>query len=124
MPLYEFRRDDTGEVIERFFKTWRNVPRVLTSRNDPKKELTRGVRATRILSGTRKDRYGRGRQVLYGKWPIHSQALAYHPSQVNRKLKEHIGADIDADGCPILENPQHRRKVLRRVGAVDRSGFD
>jgi len=124
MPLYEFRRRDNGEVIERFFHTWRRAPRVLTARNDPKKDLPKGVRADRILSGRRKDRHGRGWQPLYGEWPIHSDALAYHPDQVTPELKEHIGADIDQDGRPILTDPQHRRKVLKAVGAVDRSGYN
>ena len=124
MPLYEYRRSDNGETVERFFLSWRNAPRVLTAKNDPARELPPGVRADRMLSGGLKDRHGRGRQPLYGKWPIHSDALAYHPNQVNRQLKEHIGADIDVDGRPILTDPQHRRKVLKAVGAVDRSGYD
>jgi len=124
MPLYEFKREDNGEVVERFFQSWRKAPRVLTAKNDPNRALPEGVTAKRILSGGLKDRHGRGSQPLYGKWPIHSDALAYHPNQVTRKLKEHIGADIDPDGRPILENPQHRRKVLKAVGAVDRSGYE
>jgi len=111
MPLHVFRRRDTGEEVERFYHSTERIPKVLTA------GLPKGVRADRIIA------FGRKHDALQGDWPVRSDALAYHPDQVTPELKKHLGCDIDPDGRPVLENPQHRRKVLRRVGAVDRSGY-
>lgn len=127
MAWHTFQRRDTGELLDRSFLITEKVPDVLTHESDPANipaegyepgsGLPEGVEADRIYVG------GGGRDAVSGKWPIHSDALAYHPNQVNRALKEHIGADIDGDGRPILTDPQHRRRVLKAVGAVDKSGY-
>lgn len=127
MAWHTFKRRDTGEEIDRSFLITGKVPDVLTHKNDPANipaegyaegsGLPEGVCADRIIT------FGRGHDALQGKWPIHSDALAYHPAQNTKELREHIGADIDADGRPVLENPAHRKRVLKRVGAIDRSGY-
>jgi NAD+--asparagine ADP-ribosyltransferase len=60
--------------------------------------------------------------------PIASEALAYHPKQIP-EAKEHfqklgIGdTEIDSTGRPVFRDRQHRRRVLRALGKIDRNSF-
>jgi len=56
-------------------------------------------------------------------WPLHSQALAVHPSQ--RKQYEEfadkngVGTTFDSRGCPVFESRGHRKRYCDLVGAKD-----
>ena len=60
--------------------------------------------------------------------PIESEALAYHPKQIEEAKayfkKIGIGdTQINSKGQPILRDRQHRRRVLRALGKIDRASF-
>lgn len=60
------------------------------------------------------------------RWPIHSESMAVHPSQ-REELRRHleecgVPTEIDADGCPVLTGPEHRRMVAEARGFYDRNG--
>lgn len=60
--------------------------------------------------------------------PIASEALAYHPKQIPeaKKYLEKMGVgdtQIDSTGRPIFRDRQHRRRVLRALGKIDRNSF-
>jgi len=119
MPLHCFRRRDNGQLVERFFHATETVPDVLTQGNDDasyKDRLPKGVKADReMVCGKR--------PAARGKWPIHSRALAFGPGRVTEAIRAEAGCDFDRDGCPVLESPAHRRKVLKRMGAVDQDAY-
>lgn len=55
--------------------------------------------------------------------PICSSALAIHPSQreeAKARNKRHgINVDYDAAGCPVLTDPNVRKKLMKLEGARD-----
>jgi hypothetical protein len=61
-------------------------------------------------------------------WPIHSDALGYHPKQIP-EAREHfkklgIGdTEIDKMGNPVLRDRMHRRRVLKALGRHDNNSF-
>lgn len=67
-----------------------------------------------------------GAEALCGWKPIHSDALAVHPSQVDEAVesakKKGVPTEFLPDGRPILRTRQHRRAYLRAYGYHDRSG--
>lgn len=60
------------------------------------------------------------------RWPIHSESMAVNPSQ-REELRRHleecgVPTEIDADGCPVLTDAAHRRRVAEARGFYDRNG--
>lgn len=62
----------------------------------------------------------------HARWPIHSDAMAVHPSQVAQAqaaLREHgVHTNYDAEGRPILESQSHRKRHAEALGFYDRNG--
>lgn len=60
-------------------------------------------------------------------WPIHSDALAYHPKQraeaAAHLKKLGVPTEIDKQGRPVLRNREHRRQVLKALKIHDRNSF-
>ncbi len=61
-------------------------------------------------------------------WPIHSEALAYHPKQIPeaRKYLESRGlgdTQIDSMGRPVLRDRMHRRRFMKGLGKHDNKSF-
>jgi hypothetical protein len=129
---YSFESDGKPVTVDHFRQSMDDIPErvyveIATGETFEQKPAKAGgfVKAKRDRAAEMVPAHdrGRGREAQWGSWPIHSHALAFHPRQVTEQLKREIGADIDADGCVILENPQHRREVMRREGIFDRSGY-
>jgi len=61
---------------------------------------------------------------LPGCWPLHSEALAVHPEQIEEANEicraKGVPTDHDADGCPILNDRDHRRRYCQAFGFFDR----
>ncbi len=60
-------------------------------------------------------------------WPIHSEALAYHPKQ-KKEAEAHlqklgVPTQIDLMGRPILRDRSHRRNVLKALKLHDNNSF-
>lgn len=65
-------------------------------------------------------------RALLARWPIHSESMGVHPSQ-REDLRKHleecgVPTEVDADGCPILTGPEHRKRVAEARGFYDRNG--
>jgi hypothetical protein len=65
-----------------------------------------------------------GRRRRYVKpWPLHSDALGVHPSQIpaaQREAARHgVRLDFDGEGRAILESRGHRNRVMRATGHHD-----
>lgn len=60
-------------------------------------------------------------------WPLHSDALGYHPSQRAEAgahlAKLGVPTEIDPQGRPVLRNREHRRQVLKALKIHDRNSF-
>lgn len=67
-----------------------------------------------------------GRVVLRAQWPMKSDALGVHPSQIAeaRELSVKFGVptDFTPDGRAILNDPHHRRQYAESQGFYDRNG--
>lgn len=60
-------------------------------------------------------------------WPIHSEALAYHPKQ-KAEAEAHfqklgVPTEVDTRGRPVLRDRMHRKQVLKALGMHDRTSF-
>jgi hypothetical protein len=59
-------------------------------------------------------------------WPMRSEALAVHPSQVqeaNERAKRHgLGTRYEADGTAVIPSRDERKKLLRLEGFFDKAG--
>lgn len=61
-----------------------------------------------------------------GTWPMHSEAMAVHPSQIRDQqkvlAKSGVKCDFDREGRPILTSQHHRKQVAEAMGLYDRNG--
>ncbi len=68
-----------------------------------------------------------GRRDPGDLWPIYSDGLGVHPSQVKQVEAESKAAGIPThftkDGRAVLESRSHRRRYLRYRGFIDRDGY-
>ena len=60
------------------------------------------------------------------RWPIHSDALGCHESQIDQARTEAaargVPTDFDSQGRAILRTPRHRRAYARLYGFHDKDG--
>ncbi len=69
-------------------------------------------------------------QAPYGPptkgWPIHSDALGYHPKQIPEAIahleKLGVPTEIDPLGRPVLRDRDHRRRVMKALHVHDNDG--
>ena len=52
--------------------------------------------------------------------PIHSDALAIHPDQVEEHRRAFPNIELDSECRPILDNFQEHDKYLKKIGFVKR----
>lgn len=71
------------------------------------------------------------REVVHNnpKWPIASDAMGIHPSQIEeaRAFNRSRGVpttDYTSDGRPILRSSGHRKAYMRAWKYFDKSGFN
>lgn len=63
-----------------------------------------------------------------GDWakPIHSDALAVHPDDRDKAIREAqergVPTDFDSEGRPLLRSRKHRKDYMTAFGFFDRSG--
>jgi hypothetical protein len=61
-----------------------------------------------------------------GTWPMHSEAIAIHPSQIREQqdalAKHGVTCDFDSEGRAILTSRHHRKEVAEAMGLFDRNG--
>ncbi len=70
-----------------------------------------------------------GPPAVYSKggWPMKSQAMACHPSQIQEMMdrnKQHgiTGVTYNAEGDAIISSPREKAKLMRLEGLRDRNG--
>lgn len=60
-------------------------------------------------------------------WPRDSDAMGVHPSQVDDARRESVllgvPTDFKKNGCAIVRDQSHQRKLTKALGLRDRSGF-
>jgi hypothetical protein len=87
-------------------------PRSRKFRYDPKKGEVVEIKAPKVFKGK-------------AKWPIKSEALGVHPSQVGEArqecLKRGLNTEYTKDGRPIFTGPAHRKKHCEAMGYYDRN---
>jgi hypothetical protein len=73
-------------------------------------------------------RKGQPHRNVQGKWPILSDAMAVHPSQIPEAQefdRQHgVPTNYLPDGRPELRDVSHRRAYLKAHQMIDRSGYD
>ncbi len=123
MPTYCYKREDTGEVVERTFMA---IPDDETRRRIVCDD---GVVATRFLAAE-----GDGeRKAVYGRWPMMSAACGVNPKQVDAKTRRYADRakrkrfphhKFDPrTGRMQFDSRQHRRRCLKDMGMVDQHSF-
>jgi len=73
-----------------------------------------------------------GREHRYrnvqARWPIHSDAAAVHPCQIQEAMdfdrRHGVETHYLPDGRPEFRSPGHRRRYLKAHRMFDRSGYD
>lgn len=112
MPLVQYRKADGTLLEERFYHPTQRIPeriRVLgvTAKRD---RTIRGDSATTPGSG----------------WPLVSEAMACHPSQIPQCMefdhKMGISANYTKDGRPIFRDRAHRKRYCEAYGFFDKNG--
>jgi hypothetical protein len=118
MPTYCYRRQDTGEVVQAVMSVAEMERR---QKRDGSIRLDDGAIAIRDLLAE----HG-GPKASPAAWPLHSEALAVHPTQIEeaRAHSRSLGVPLEFDpiGCPIFVSRRHRRDYCRAIGVRDRDG--
>lgn len=61
-----------------------------------------------------------------GTWPLKSDALGVHPSQVNEAVEQSrklgVPTEFTPDGRAVLTSQAHRKRYAEAVGFYDRNG--
>jgi len=67
-----------------------------------------------------------GANQFSGAYPISSESMAVHPSQIKDMAEKAEAAGVPTnftkDGCPVLRSKGHRRKFAETFGYFDRNG--
>lgn len=78
------------------------------------------------LKGARGFRGGVAATQIAANWPMHSDALAVHPDQVQEATesarKRGVPTEYNAEGLPKLESRGHRRRLMKAYGYNDNDG--
>lgn len=110
--IFTYSRSD-GETIDVIVKQGKTAPRRV--RRDGKTYRKDIIAGSSIQSGK-------------GGWPIWSDAMAVHPSQIEEareRARAHgVRTEFSASGKPCFRSPAHRRKHMAVFGMRDLAGFD
>jgi hypothetical protein len=119
MPTYCYKNEETGEVQQ------------LTMSVDEMCHLQTGEHISIDGVQWRRDYDSEGKtRVSTSKgWPITSEALGTHPSEVKNLQKELQGlgcgkVQFTKDGAMKLESHTQRRKILKAMNKQDKYGYD
>lgn len=124
MAVYEFRIEDTGEVVEVFMAFDEYGQRV----KDDMITLDDGQTAKRVWSAAVSKNH-RSIATCPGNYPQISYASGVHPSQIKEQQAALKAAGVRTthytkEGDPIFEDKNHRREALTAMGLFDRNaGF-
>lgn len=117
MPLYAYRRDDTGE-IERVVMSFAEIDR--RENDDGTIVLDDGVIGRRDFKAECQNTYRNTSEA----WPYLSDALGVNPRQVEAAAKaaEEAGVptNFHPDGRAELRTRGHRRRLMKALGMRDR----
>lgn len=117
MPVYCYREPRSGKVHEVVM----TVSEMLRREKGGKLTLDDGTKVERCYEVE----HG-GFRNTPGNWPMKSDALGCHPDQV-KEFEQHcaslgVPTRYTSDGRAVLENREHRRRLLRAMGYHDRDG--
>lgn len=111
MPTYCFTTKE-GETVERWFPMGKAPEYV---------RLEDGRRARRDILAE----HGEFRPTC-GNWPILSDALGVHPSQVAEATAQAhsvgVPTEFRPDGRAVLRSPEHRKRFAEALGFYDLNG--
>lgn len=112
MATYCYSKTEGGEVFEYRFPMG-EAPWTITM--DDGEQVHRNISAEQS-----------GRRHMPGNWPMKSDAMGCHPSQVKeyqQKLAEKgLQADFTKDGRIILNSPKHRKAIGEAMKFYDKNG--
>ena len=122
MAAYEFKIDDTDEVLE-VFLTFDEYGRRVT---DDMITLDDGRIAKRVWSSVVSQNH-RSVATCPGNYPHVSYSAGVHPSQIREQQAALKAAGVRTTqytkgGDPIFEDKSHRREALTAMGMFDRNG--
>jgi hypothetical protein len=111
MPVYCFREED-GTIHERVFSMKDDIPKAI--------EVDGNVATRDLLSEHRRVAHAPG------NWPLCSDALGVHPSQVGEAVahaqKIGVPTEFNSEGQAVFTSAAHRKRYARAVGFRDRNG--
>lgn len=121
MPSYQFRSEDTGELVEVFLSFDEHDRRV---KNDVI-TLDDGRTAKKVWDWGGSQRH-RAIATCPGNWPQVSYAAGVHPDQIPEQQAALKAAGVRTtyytkEGDPIFEDRHHRREALIAMGLYDRN---
>jgi hypothetical protein len=107
MPTYCYSRN--GEVIEQYYPMGEAPQRVRLGRRVYERDYTAERALTRPPAN----------------WPMESDALGVHESQIEQARAESVRVgvptDFTRDGRAILTSPGHRKRYAEAIGFFDRN---
>jgi len=113
MPTYCFKHPKTNKIIDMVFPV-SSIPECIT--------LDDGTVCERCVMAEIKEQNG----LTAAEWPIHSHALAVHPSQRKEyeefSEKHGVKTDFDEKGKPVFRTRKHRKEYCKLIGALDLDG--
>lgn len=112
MPTFCYTNESLGVTLEEVFPFGKEPPKTITRE---------GRKFKRDLAAE-----WRGQPSQAGEWPILSDAVGVHPSQVKEAeahaAKHGIPTEFTPDGRAVLRDKHHRKRYCELIGFFDRNG--
>lgn len=112
MPIYCFKREDDGKIVEASYSMGEQIPRFIV--------IGDGVKADRCFQAEAINGYNAG------NWPMKSDSAGVAPSQIKeayaRSVKAGVPTEFTKDGRAVLKNREHRKRYLASIGMHDNDG--
>ena len=119
MPIYCYRREDTGEPFQL----------AMTVAEMVKRQDGRGrIHLDGNVSALRDYAAERGAMIpeRQNTWPMYSDAAGVHPDQIPQAMQvareRGVATDFTADGRAIFTSAKHRKDYCELYGLYDRNG--
>lgn len=117
MPHYTYKREDTGEAFDLFMTITEMMDR---EDEDGRITLEDGTHARRDFMAEH------GHFKEGGRWPLYSDAMGVHPSQISEQVaadkKAGVPINYTPDGRAIYESASQRKRHCEAHGFYDRNG--
>jgi len=111
MPIYLYRRQKGGRLVEKVYPIRGRHPRRITCPD--------GVIAVRDMVAEARSQSA----PCPANWPVLSNAMGCHPTQLAEMRRRFPRHEYAADGRMILRSARQRRACLKDLGMVDYQSY-